>query len=78
MTSSSLLLAEAGEVQVQAAGGVLPDRVPECPAPADRFVGQRVVELEQADFAVLNKACGRIAPQDFLRLVALERIAAAG
>jgi hypothetical protein len=34
-----------------------------------------VVELQQADFARLNKICGRIAPQDFLRLVALERIA---
>jgi len=34
-----------------------------------------VVELEQADVAKLNKICGRIAPQDFLRLVVLERIA---
>jgi hypothetical protein len=36
-----------------------------------------VLELERADVAKLNKICGRIAPQDFLRLVALERIAEA-
>jgi hypothetical protein len=30
-----------------------------------------VVELEPADFEKFNKACGRIPPADFLRLVAL-------
>jgi hypothetical protein len=33
-----------------------------------------VIELEQSDFARLNKACGRIAPADFLKVIALERI----
>jgi hypothetical protein len=34
-----------------------------------------VIEFEQSDFAQLNKFCGRIAPADYLKLIALERIA---
>lgn len=36
-----------------------------------------VIEFEQAEFVKLNKACRTIAPADFLRALALERIATA-
>jgi hypothetical protein len=35
-----------------------------------------VVELEPAEFEALDKACGRVAPADYLRLIALRLLAA--